>query len=54
MLFGLKNIRVAYQWLINKVFENQIWKNLEVSVNDMVAKTTAEDNHYLDLTKIFQ
>lgn len=39
MTFGLKNADSSYQKLIDKVFSDQIGKNLEVYVNDVVFKS---------------
>ena len=40
MPFGLKNTGVTYQQLMNKVFANLIGQNIEVYIDDMVAKTS--------------
>ncbi|XP_072071786.1 uncharacterized protein [Arachis hypogaea] len=53
MPFGLKNAGATYQRLMNKVFENQIGRNIKVYVDDMVAKTMVGKSHIHDLTKIF-
>ena len=37
--FDLKNAEATYQRLINKVFSKHIRKNMEVYIDDMVAKT---------------
>lgn len=38
VLFGLKNARATYQRLIDKVFKDQIGRNVEVYVDGMVIK----------------
>ncbi|XP_072087916.1 uncharacterized protein [Arachis hypogaea] len=53
MPFGLKNAGATYQRLMNKVFESQISRNIEVYVDDMVAKTMVGNSHVKDLAKIF-
>ena len=40
MPFGLKKAKAIYQQLMNKVFVDQIGRNIEVYVDDMVAKTS--------------
>lgn len=42
MPFGLKNARATYQRMVNNVFRNQIGRNLEVYVDDMLVKSTRE------------
>nr|KYP54579.1 Retrovirus-related Pol polyprotein from transposon 17.6 [Cajanus cajan] len=54
MPFGLKNAGATYQRLMNKVFRNQIGKNMEVYVDDMVVKSKDLDRHLSDLAKVFQ
>nr|KYP71786.1 Transposon Ty3-G Gag-Pol polyprotein [Cajanus cajan] len=54
MPFGLKNAGATYQRLVGKVFANQIGRNLEVYVDDMVIKTKSPDNHVRDLEEIFK
>lgn len=49
MLFGLKNAGATYQRLVNKVFEDQIGKNMEVCVDDMLTKRKKASNHIADL-----
>ncbi|XP_016185917.1 uncharacterized protein LOC107627603 [Arachis ipaensis] len=53
MPFGLKNAGATYQRLMDKVFAKQIGRNIEVYVDDMVAKTQIGNNHVTDLTEIF-
>ncbi|XP_062170548.1 uncharacterized protein LOC133876286 [Alnus glutinosa] len=38
MPFGLKNAGATYQRLVNKMFQNQIGRNVEVYVDDMLVK----------------
>ena len=54
MPFRLKNIGATYQWLINKMFHNQIGRNLEVYIEDMLVKTKDEDRHLDDLEETFR
>ncbi|XP_072074122.1 uncharacterized protein [Arachis hypogaea] len=53
MPFGLKNAGAMYQRLMNKVFEQQIGRNVEVYVDDMVVKTKVGHPHIEDLDEIF-
>ena len=39
MPFGLKNTSVSYQQLIDRVFKQQIRRNVEVYMEDMVVKS---------------
>ena len=53
MPFELKNVGATYQRLIDKVFAYQIARNVEVHVDDMVAKTSTLGDHCRDLEEIF-
>jgi hypothetical protein len=53
MTFGLKNAGATYQKAIQKCLESQIGKNVEAYVDDMVVKTTAEENLIADLAQTF-
>jgi hypothetical protein len=53
MTFGLKNTRATYQKAIQKCLESRIGKNVEAYVDDVVVKTTAEDNLITDLAQTF-
>ena len=53
MPFGLKNVGVTYQRLVNKMFSKQIGKNMEVYVDDMLVKSKEELAHLDDLKKTF-
>lgn len=53
MLFGLKNVRVTYQRMVDNVFEKQRGRNVEVYVDDMVIKTSAGKSHLEDLKETF-
>ncbi|XP_071901074.1 uncharacterized protein [Coffea arabica] len=41
MPFGLKNAGATYQRLVNKLFQNQIGRSMEVYVDDMIVKSRA-------------
>jgi hypothetical protein len=53
MTFGLKNAGATYQKAIQKCLESQIGKNSEAYVDDVVVKTTNEDNLIADLAQTF-
>lgn len=53
MPFGLKNVRVTYQRLVNKMFSRQIGRNIEVYVDDMLIKSKQELAHLDDLKETF-
>ncbi|XP_016207088.1 uncharacterized protein LOC107647530 [Arachis ipaensis] len=53
MPFGLKNAWATYQRLMDKVFRQQIGRNMEIYVDDMVAKTSAQGSHCDDLLEVF-
>nr|GEU55501.1 reverse transcriptase domain-containing protein [Tanacetum cinerariifolium] len=48
MPFGLKNAGATYQRLVDKVFSKQIGRNLEAYVDDMVIKSTFEEEYETD------
>ena len=49
MPFGLKNVRATYQRMVNKVFANQISKNMEAYIDDMMVKSMSMADHVNDL-----
>nr|KYP75017.1 Retrovirus-related Pol polyprotein from transposon 17.6 [Cajanus cajan] len=53
MLFGLKNVGATYQRLMDKVFEGQIGRNIEIYVDNMVVKSNSVPDHLADLAEIF-
>ena len=53
MPFGLKNMRATYQRLVNQMFSNQIGRNVEVYVDDMLIKIKEEVDHLDDLKETF-
>uniref|UniRef100_A0A2N9GBC9 Integrase catalytic domain-containing protein n=1 Tax=Fagus sylvatica TaxID=28930 RepID=A0A2N9GBC9_FAGSY len=54
MPFDLKNAGATYQRLVNKMFHDQIGRNVEVYVDDMLVKSKKDDNHLADLKETFQ
>uniref|UniRef100_A0A2N9HLG9 Integrase catalytic domain-containing protein n=1 Tax=Fagus sylvatica TaxID=28930 RepID=A0A2N9HLG9_FAGSY len=54
MPFGLKNAGATYQRLMNRMFHDQIGRNVEVYVDDMLVKSKEEDVHLDDLRETFQ
>ncbi|XP_050254592.1 uncharacterized protein LOC126700444 [Quercus robur] len=53
MPFGLKNAGATYQRLVNKMFNQQIGRNMEVYVDDMLVKSKEELAHLDDLEETF-
>ena len=53
MSFGLKNVGVTYQRLMNKMFTHQIGRNIQVYVDDMLVKSLREKDHLNDLQEMF-
>ncbi|GJZ84336.1 reverse transcriptase domain-containing protein [Tanacetum coccineum] len=53
MPFGLKNAGATYQRLVDKVFHDQIGRNLEAYVDDMVIKSTSEEEMLADIKETF-
>jgi hypothetical protein len=54
MPFGLKNAGATYQRLMNRMFHDQIGRNVEVYVDDMLVKSKEEDDHLHDLGETFK
>lgn len=53
MPFNLKKVGVTYQWLVNKVFKDQIHCNMEVYLDDMLIKSHTLRSHVNELEKTF-
>jgi hypothetical protein len=54
MPFGLKNAGATYQRLVNKMFQAQIGRNMEVYVDDMLIKSVESVAHVNDLYEAFE
>ncbi|XP_050217597.1 uncharacterized protein LOC126668447 [Mercurialis annua] len=54
MPFGLKNAGATYQRLMNHVFKDQLGKNVEVYVDDIVVKSRGIEDHAGDLAETFE
>nr|GEU72093.1 reverse transcriptase domain-containing protein [Tanacetum cinerariifolium] len=53
MHFGLKNAGATYQRLVDKVFGDQIERNLKAYIDDMVIKNTFEEEILQDIQETF-
>ena len=53
MPFCLKNVGTTYQRLMNKMFAQQIGRNVQIYVDDMLVKSRREDDHLKDLKETF-
>lgn len=51
--FGLKNAGATYQRLVNQMFKQQIGRNMEVYVDDMLVKSVRMDRHIDNLHESF-
>ncbi|GJU09752.1 reverse transcriptase domain-containing protein [Tanacetum coccineum] len=54
MPFGLKNAGATYQRLVDKAFQKQIGRNLEVYVDDLVIKSRTEHEIIRDIEDTFK
>ena len=54
MSFGLKKVGVTYQRAIQHCHKDQIGKNIEAYVDDMVVKSRTTDTFIADLTEVFK
>nr|GEV53599.1 reverse transcriptase domain-containing protein [Tanacetum cinerariifolium] len=54
MPFGLKNAGATYQRLMDKAFERQIGRNIEVYVDNLVVKSYTEAEMMRDIEKTFR
>lgn len=54
MPFGLKNAGATFQRFMDEVFKNQIKRNLEVYVDDILVKSKSKDSHPQDLEETFK
>ncbi|GJW25435.1 reverse transcriptase domain-containing protein [Tanacetum coccineum] len=54
MPFGLQNAGATYQRLVDKVFNEQIGRNLKAYIDDMVVKSTSEEEMLTDIKETFQ
>ncbi|KAL0444235.1 UNVERIFIED_CONTAM: hypothetical protein Slati_2146200 [Sesamum latifolium] len=53
MPFELKNVGATYQRLVDKIFRSQIWRNVEVYMDDMLVKSKKAEDHIADLEETF-
>ena len=54
MPFGLKNVGATYQRVMVTLFHDMMYKEIEVYVDDMIAKSQGEDDHVVNLKKLFE
>ncbi|GJV08897.1 reverse transcriptase domain-containing protein [Tanacetum coccineum] len=54
MPFGLKNAGATYQRLVDRAFQKQIGRNLEVYVDDLVIKSHTEEEIIRDIEETFK
>jgi len=54
MPFGLKNAGATYQRAMVALFHDMMHKEIEVYVDDMIAKSRSEGEHIINLRKLFE
>ena len=54
MPFELKNAGTTYQRAMVTLFYDMMHKEIEVYVDDMIAKSQGEDDHVINLKKLFE
>nr|XP_009386119.1 PREDICTED: uncharacterized protein LOC103973313 [Musa acuminata subsp. malaccensis] len=54
MPFGLKNTDATYQRMVDKLFKQQLGRNMEVYIDDMIVKSKVAGTHLADLAETFQ
>ncbi|GAA0169006.1 hypothetical protein LIER_23578 [Lithospermum erythrorhizon] len=53
MPFGLKNAGATYQSMVNSIFANQIGRNMEIYVDEMLIKSKVRRDHLKNLKETF-
>lgn len=53
MPFGFKNPWATYQRAMVALFHDTIHKDIEVYVDDMIVKSQSEEDHIVNLQKLF-
>ncbi|XP_057770645.1 uncharacterized protein LOC130990428 [Salvia miltiorrhiza] len=53
MPFGLKNTGATYQRMMEKIFKEQLSKNISVYVDDMLVRSVRAEDHVSDLEEVF-
>ncbi|GAA0170377.1 hypothetical protein LIER_24653 [Lithospermum erythrorhizon] len=53
MPFGLKNAGATYQRMVNSIFANQIGRNMDIYVDDMLVKSKVRTDHLKNLRETF-
>ena len=54
MPFGLKNVGTTYQRAMVTLFHDMMHKEIEVYVDDLIAKSLKDENHIENLRKLFK
>jgi len=54
MCFGLKNTGVTYQRAMVALFHDMMHRKIEVYVDDIIAKSKTEEEHLVNLRKLFE
>jgi len=54
MSFGLKNAGATYQRVMVTLFHDMMHKEIEVYVYDMIAKSISEEDHLVNLKRLFE
>nr|XP_018677063.1 PREDICTED: uncharacterized protein LOC108951942 [Musa acuminata subsp. malaccensis] len=54
MPFGLKNIGATYQRMVNELFKQQLGRNMEVYIDDMIVKSKSISTHLANLAETFR
>ncbi|KAL0439579.1 UNVERIFIED_CONTAM: Retrovirus-related Pol polyprotein from transposon opus [Sesamum latifolium] len=53
MPFGLKNAGATYQRLVDRMLKEELGRNMEVYIDDMLVKSRQIDRHLVDLAETF-
>ncbi|XP_057808536.1 uncharacterized protein LOC131023016 [Salvia miltiorrhiza] len=53
MPFGLKNTGATYQRMMEKIFKEQLSKNISVYMDDMLVRSIRTDDQFSDLEEVF-
>jgi len=54
MSFRLKNAGATYQWAMVALFHDMMHKEIEIYVDDMISKSKTEEEHLVNLQKLFE